>query len=190
MFAYCENNPVNTFDPSGHNGVLSLFGRLDLLGGINIAANPVALFVGVFVAALSFTMDSYVIGDDTLYVSHDSGKVSSGSSSESSGSSTASSPSVSKPKKGLRRPYIRKEVRQTVEEKAPRTADGRPIDPNTRKPIEGKPDLGHVFSHEFWREKAIAESEGLTQREFNDRMNNPDLYQLEDASSIGAVEMR
>lgn len=37
--------------------------------------------------------------------------------------------------------------------------------------------------HEFWREKKKAESEGLTQEEFNDRMNNPDLYQLEDPSS-------
>ncbi len=83
----------------------------------------------------------------------------------------------------LHRPYIRKAVRAEVEARAPRTADGTPIDPNTRQPISGRPDLGHKRGREFWREKAKAEAEGLTQAEFNERMNNPDLYQLEDPIS-------
>ena len=33
--------------------------------------------------------------------------------------------------------------------------------------------------NEFRREKAKAESEGLTQKEFNERMNDPNLYQWE-----------
>jgi hypothetical protein len=74
-------------------------------------------------------------------------------------------------------------VRDEVVARAPRTADGRFIDPNTGEPIDGKPHLGHKTGHEFWREKAKAEAEGLTQEQFNDRMNNPDLYQLEDAAS-------
>ncbi len=86
-------------------------------------------------------------------------------------------------KTGLRRPYIRKDVRKEVEERAPKTADGRFIDPNTGEPIEGKPDLAHRYGNEFHREKAKAEAEGLSQKEFNDRMNNPDLYQLEKPSS-------
>lgn len=49
--------------------------------------------------------------------------------------------------------------------------------------MDGKPDLGHKRGHEFRTEKARAEAEGLTQKEFNDRMNDPDLYQLEDPSS-------
>ena len=83
----------------------------------------------------------------------------------------------------LHRPYIRKDVRTEVEARAPRTPDGKPIDPNTGKPIEGKPDLGHKPGHEYWREKEKAKAEGLSQKEFNDRMNNPDKYQLEDPSS-------
>ena len=83
----------------------------------------------------------------------------------------------------LQRPYIRKWVRDAVEAAAPRTADGRPIDPNTGEPINGTPDLGHKPGHEFWREKAKAEAEGLTQEQFNNRMNNPDLYQREAPSS-------
>jgi hypothetical protein len=83
----------------------------------------------------------------------------------------------------LHRPYIRKRVRKDVEAEAPRTPDGRLIDPNTMQPIEGKPDLGHKPGHEFWREKTQAEAEGVLQSEFNDRMNDPELYQLEDPSS-------
>lgn len=83
----------------------------------------------------------------------------------------------------LQRPYIRKSTREQVEARAPRTADGRFIDPNTGRPIEGQYDLGHKAGHEFWREKALAEAEGLTQAEFNGRMNNPDLYQIESPSA-------
>ena len=46
--------------------------------------------------------------------------------------------------------------------------------------LYGKYDLGHKSGHEFKTEKANAKAEGLTQKEFNDRMNNPDLYQIED----------
>jgi hypothetical protein len=83
----------------------------------------------------------------------------------------------------LKRPYIRQSVRADVEAAAPRTTDGRPIDPNTGQPIDGTPDLGHKPGNEFWREKQSAETEGLTQQQFNDRMNDPDKYQLEDPSS-------
>jgi len=83
----------------------------------------------------------------------------------------------------LRRPYVRKATRKAVEKAALRDAQGRPIDPNTGRPIEGKPDLGHKFGNENWREKKQAEAEGLSQGEFNDRMNDPQKYQLEDPSS-------
>ena len=81
------------------------------------------------------------------------------------------------------RPYIRNAVRQEVENQAPRTADGRFIDPNTFEPIDGPYDLGHVLGHEYWREAAQGQAEGLTQQEFNNRMNNPDYYQIENSFS-------
>ena len=81
----------------------------------------------------------------------------------------------------LHRPYIRKWVRKAVEAKAEKLPDGRFIDPNTRKPINGKYDLGHKRNYEFWRMKAEAEAKGMTQKEFNDYMNNPDFYQIEDS---------
>ncbi|MCL2527653.1 MAG: HNH/ENDO VII family nuclease [Defluviitaleaceae bacterium] len=82
-------------------------------------------------------------------------------------------------KKGLRRPYVRDSVRAEVENRAEKTPDGKFKSPNTGKVIEGKYDLGHKYGHEHWREKEQAEKEGLTQEEFNERMNNPDIYQIE-----------
>lgn len=80
----------------------------------------------------------------------------------------------------LHRPYIRKEVREQVEAKAEKNVQGQFLDANTKQPIEGRYDLGHKREHEFWHEKQTAEEEGLTQSEFNDKMNNPDFYQIED----------
>lgn len=79
----------------------------------------------------------------------------------------------------LYRPYIRKEVRQEVENRTQKNDKGQFLDANTQKPINGKYDLGHKPGHEFWREAQKAEKEGLTQKQFNNRMNNPDLYHIE-----------
>lgn len=80
----------------------------------------------------------------------------------------------------LNRPYIRDSVRAEVESRAQKNEEGQFLDANTGKPIEGQYDLGHVPGYEHRREVAKAEEEGLSQGEFNERMNNPDLYQIED----------
>jgi hypothetical protein len=80
----------------------------------------------------------------------------------------------------LNRPYIRADVRAEVERRAARNEEGLFLDANTGKPIQGQYDLGHIPGHEHRRELQKAEEEGLTQEKFNDRMNNPDLYQIED----------
>lgn len=74
-------------------------------------------------------------------------------------------------------------TREAVENAAQKNAKGQFVDPNTGKIIEGKYDLGHKRGHEFRTEKAKAREEGLTQGQFNDRMNNPELYQIEDPHS-------
>ena len=80
----------------------------------------------------------------------------------------------------LHRPYIRKATREAVESRASRNAAGQFLDANTGTVIEGKYDLGHVTGHEFWREKQMAMEKGWTQKQFNDYMNNPDFYRIED----------
>lgn len=83
----------------------------------------------------------------------------------------------------LHRPYIRVAVREEVENRAEKNENGQFLDANTHQPIEGKYDLGHKTGHEFRTEVRKAESENLTQAQFNDRMNNADLYQIEDPST-------
>jgi len=82
----------------------------------------------------------------------------------------------------VNRPYIRKWVRDEVEVAAPKAADGRLIDPNTLLPTDN-PVLGHKPGYEFWRLKAAAEAEGISQQLFNETLNNPEFYQIEDATS-------
>ncbi|EJU23417.1 HNH/ENDO VII family nuclease [Peptoanaerobacter stomatis] len=81
---------------------------------------------------------------------------------------------------GLHRPYIRASVRKEVEDNTQKDKYGRFLDANTGKPIEGQYDLGHKAGHEFWREVKKAEEAGMTQEEFNDKMNDAKYYQIED----------
>lgn len=83
----------------------------------------------------------------------------------------------------LHRPYIRNSTRAEVENRAEKNENGNFLDANTGKPIDKSYDLGHKPGHEYRYEKARAEREGLTQKGFNDRMNNPDYYQIEDPST-------
>lgn len=83
---------------------------------------------------------------------------------------------------GLHRPYIRVETRRVVEERAQKNENGQFLDANTNQPIVGKYDLGHKAGHEYRKEVAAAEEKGMSQEEFNEQMNNPDLYQIEDPS--------
>ncbi|GKT27071.1 RHS repeat-associated core domain-containing protein [Acidovorax sp. SUPP3334] len=80
----------------------------------------------------------------------------------------------------LHRPYIRADVRATVEMKARKNAAGEFLDANEFTPIKGAYHLGHKPGHEFWREKLAAEKKCMTQAKFNDYMNNAQFYQIED----------
>lgn len=83
----------------------------------------------------------------------------------------------------LHRPYIRNSVREEVENRAQKNENGQFLDANTGQPIEGKYDLGHKTGHEYRTALAEAEKQGLSQKEFNDLQNNPDILQIEDPSS-------
>ena len=82
----------------------------------------------------------------------------------------------------LSRPYIRNWVRDEVEAAAPRASDGRFIDPNTLLPTDN-PVLGHKPGYEFWRLRDAAQAEGVSQHLFNETLNNPEFYQIEDTAS-------
>jgi hypothetical protein len=45
------------------------------------------------------------------------------------------------------------------------------------------PVLGHKPGYEFWRLKKAAEMERVSQKVFNETLNNPEFYQIEDKLS-------
>jgi hypothetical protein len=82
----------------------------------------------------------------------------------------------------LHRPYIRKATREAVEAGAAKKGD-KFLDANTEEIIEGDYQLGHKPGYEYSKYEKWAEERGMTQEEFNDMMNNPDIYQIEDPIS-------
>ena len=79
----------------------------------------------------------------------------------------------------LRRPYIRKAVRRAVEDAADRGPNGEWVDVNTGEFFTENYHLGHRYGKEFWRLRDEAIGNGLTQKQFNDLLNDPSLYQIE-----------
>jgi hypothetical protein len=86
--------------------------------------------------------------------------------------------------KPLHRSYLRKSTREVIDDAAPKTLDGKFIDENTGKVLEGKFHYGHRYGHENRRILREAESKGLTQSQLNDMVNShPEWFQIEDPKS-------
>jgi hypothetical protein len=98
------------------------------------------------------------------------------------GAGTACKQIAGKEATSLSRPYIRVATREAVLSTAIKIGENF-IDPNTGLAIEGSYNLGHKYGYEFYKYKAWAEANGMTQKDFNNLMNNPGLYQIEDPLS-------
>ncbi len=189
MYAYCGNDPINRTDSTGEVwetvfDVISLgfsiveviINPADVSAWISVAGDaidliPVVTGVGETIRAGRITnkgIEFVSEGAQAIDNIHDGKKI-----VDTVDNATTAT-------KKLRRPYIRKSTRQIVESRATRNSLGQFIDPNTGKAIVGKYDLGHEFGHEFWRERERAEALGWNQKQFNDYMNNPDFYRIED----------
>jgi RHS repeat-associated protein len=181
-YAYAGNDPVNNWDPDGR--IFGLIGKgvkLVIKGG-DVGATLAGAATdakAVFAPAGTSTAGARALAAASLA----SEIVSPVSGRDAKAGLEAAGDALEGATKGLRRPYIRVGTREKVEADAPRTSDGRAIDPNTGNPIDGKPDMGHKPGREFRKEKAKAEAQGMSQKEFNDQQNDPDIYQLEDRSS-------
>ncbi|NBE95311.1 hypothetical protein FE391_17040 [Nonomuraea sp. KC401] len=86
------------------------------------------------------------------------------------------------------RPYLRKSTRDQIQGQY--NSKGELIDPNTKKPIQGKPDIGHKPGYEAHKLKDLDKrlrKEGLSSRDrrklINEVANDPKKYQFEDRSS-------
>jgi len=84
----------------------------------------------------------------------------------------------------LRRPYHRQGMRAIVKEVAPKTPEGKFIDPNTGEVIADKYHFGHRYGYEHRRLLVEAGAKQMTQKEFNDWVNgHPEWFQIEDPLS-------
>ena len=180
MFAYCNNNPVIHQDTGG--AALETAWDLFSLGAsvVEVAKNPKDPWAWVGLAGDLIDVAVPFVGGvgETVKLLRTANKVSDTIDDACDAARTIDD--AAKAAKKLHRPYIRKSTRQAVEQAAMKAPDGRFLDANTKLPINGKYDLGHVYGHEFWRERDRAMSLGWSQKQFNDYMNNPSFYQIED----------
>ena len=176
LYAYCDNNPVMRVDEQGTSW--DFFWDLVSFGQsvMDVIENPTDPWAWAS------------LGGDALdlaipFVSGGGEAIRAAKAVNNVVDAVDDTVDTAKTAKKLHRPYIRKGVREAVETKTPRLPDGRFMDLNTNKPIDEKYDLGHVRGKEFWRERDKAMRKGWTQKQFNDYMNNPEFYQIEDPVS-------
>lgn len=83
-----------------------------------------------------------------------------------------------------RRVKLREETKKAVRDAAPKTSDGRYIDPNTRLPIEkGQEAFGHKPGKEWKNYKKDPANKSKSRKEVIEDQNDPSIYQIEDRSS-------
>ena len=84
----------------------------------------------------------------------------------------------------LHRPYIRKGTIDAINANTEYNESGQIWDKISRMYVDSdKVELGHKAGNEFWKMRNWAESQNMTQAEFNDYMNNPDFYAWQDIHS-------
>lgn len=159
-FVYSNNDPINKADPSG-------LGWKKLIGSL---ADDILLPLG---------------REAVKRISQNSSKeAAKKTTSNQTKSATVKEITAVQKSPELRRPYLRKATREAIQNAAPKTKDGKFIDPNTGKVIEGKFHYGHKFGMEHRRLKAEAEAKNMSQKEFNEHINNrPEHFQVEDPIS-------
>ena len=183
MFAYCGNNPANRADYGG-DAWETILDLLSLGSSIvDVARNPSDPWAWIGLAGDVVDVVVPFVGGvgETVRAVNTARKI--GDKAGDMHDAVKAIDNTATAAKKLHRPYIRKSTRQAVEQAAKRAPDGRFLDANTLRPITGKYDLGHVYGHEFWRERDRAMALGWSQKQFNDYMNNPKFYQIEDPIS-------
>jgi RHS repeat-associated protein len=183
--SYVLNNPLARIDPSGNTpavvpvivGVLKVADAIDTgitlvraAAGDPTAQAEIAIDGAMGFAAKRLAPGGGLAGKFLRWLSRNGDDVKDAEKAKSA-AETAS--------KRLHRPHVRKRTKEAVAAGQERDAQGQFISPYTLQSVGEKPDLAHKPGREFWRERAQAERDGISQREFNEMQNDPDLYYYE-----------
>jgi hypothetical protein len=78
---------------------------------------------------------------------------------------------------------LRESTKRSVQDNAPKDADGNYIDPNTGQiiPAGGPFHYGHKPGYEYWRTRDRAQAEGWSREKFVEYENDPSHYWIEDS---------
>lgn len=80
----------------------------------------------------------------------------------------------------LRRPALRKALKDKVKAAAKKNDKGQYLDANTGEPIDGEPVYGHIYGKEHRRLALEASEKGMTQEQFDNWVNDhPEWFQTE-----------
>ena len=158
LYAYCHNNPVGYVDPSGHEGLIcsKKYGELkkkEAKGG-----TPSGFYQ-----------------DENGRWHRPNGQFASNTEVGIANNS----------EHYLHRSYIRQSTIDAVNSNTKvNYKTGQIYDEISRKWVNpSNVELGHTTGNEYWYWRNWAESQGMTQSQFNEFMNNPDFYRWQDITS-------
>ena len=162
LYAYCANNPVMYYDPSGHQKCEGAEQNKPPETQGNQVGNGGGIPSGYYQDATG----KWHRPDGCF----------------------ASNAEVGLPSNSdhyLNRPYIRQETIDAVNANTKVDYDtGQIYDSISRKWVDpSNVELGHTTGNEFAYYRDWAESQGMTQQQFNDYMNNPEFYAWQDIYS-------
>jgi RHS repeat-associated protein len=188
-YAMCDNNMVINVDPDGrwletawdiYNVVSGAKSFVDNVRKGNVGA-AIVDGVGVLVDAAAVALPVVPAGAGTaIKIARTADKVNDAVKTGKTAEKVAEGASNAM----KNRVKLQKETKEIIKNNAPKTKDGRFIDPNTGKPIEkGQEVYGHKTGQEWSKYKKASENKDKSRKEVIKDQNNPNIYQIEDKKS-------
>ena len=193
-YGFCLNNPVNNVDPNGRSvwtkagkGLLKVGSRVAKEGGSALWK------ADSYVSAFQDAIDDYSTLTDPTASGWDRMGAGMSLASELLPVSVGDLKDVGKAANILkatplntnkalgRRVYLRKGTKDAIRRMAPKTEDGRFLEPNLKTPIErGQEVWGHKSGHEWSKYQHDPSNANKTRKQVIEEQNNPNIYQIED----------
>ena len=180
LYQYCQANPVGYVDPSGHN-----CGTTQSRYNSDEEQHPKANAADAYQSATekkSVKKDGSESGTPSGFYQDANGRWHRPNGQFASNTEVGI---VNNSEHYLHRSYIRQSTIDAVNSNTKvNYKTGQIYDEISRKWVNpSNVELGHTTGNEYWYWRNWAESQGMTQSQFNEFMNNPDFYRWQDIIS-------